>query len=392
MSFLKAILRTPLFKVTSLNSLSVLLKIGSGILVSKVLAIFVGAEGMALTGNLRNFLTSVESVATLGIQNGVLKNIVENKNNDSELKKIISSVFIALSTIVVFLSLLLFAFSNYLNDIIFGAYYQYSSIFRVLAIALPWYVGTIFLIIIINGFGRFKKVIYINIAGNIIGLVFSLFAILQYKTFGALLSIIISPSLLFIAAFYFINKEINFMKTISLKSYDFKVVQDLSPYILMAFVSSVIGPLVFLSIRNNIINKLGVEQAGFWEAITRVSSYYFMFISTVLSVYFLPKLVFATSQKATQNVFISYFKGIMPVFILGLIIIYFSRFFIIHLLFTNEFLPVTSLFFWQLLGDVFKGFSLILGYQFFAKNLTVAFVVTEIFSLSLMLILSKFLI
>ncbi len=385
-------MRTPLFKVTSLNSLSVLLKLGSGIIVSKMLAIFVGAEGMALTGNLRNFLTSIEAVSTLGLQNGVLKKIVENKSNESELQKIISTVFLTLLTIVLFLSVVLFSFSNYFNEIIFGKTYEYASIFRVLALALPWYVGTIFLIIIINGFGRFKKVIYINIYGNLIGLIFSLFIIWQYKTYGALLSIIITPSLLFFVAFYYLNKEIDFIKTISLKCFNLNIIKEMSPFILMAFVSSVIGPLVFLSIRNNIIDNIGIEQAGYWEAMSRISTYYFMFISTVLSVYFLPKLVFASTNKAVTNVFFSYFKGIMPLFITGLIIIYFLRFYIVKLLFTSEFLPVTTLFFWQILGDIFKAFSLILGYQFFAKKLTIAFIVTEILSLTIMFASSKYLI
>lgn len=392
MSFFKTILRTPLFKVTSLNSLSVLLKLGSGIIISKVLAVFVGAEGMALTGNLRNFLTSIESASTLGLQNGILKNIAENRNNESELKKIISTVFVTLLTVVLLLSVVLFSFSHYFNEIIFGKTYAYATIFKVLALALPWYVGTTFLIIIINGFGRFKKVIYINIYGNIIGLIFSLLMIWQYKTFGALLSIIITPSLLFLVAFYFINKDINFIKAVSFNGFNSRVIKEMSPYILMAFVSSVIGPLVFLSIRNNIIDTLGIEQAGYWEAMTRISTYYYMFISTVLTVYFLPKLVFATTDKAFKNVVFAYYKGIMPVFIFGLITIYFLRFFIIKLLFTSAFLPVTGLFLWQLLGDALKAFSLILGYQFFAKKMTVAFVVTEIFSLAIMWLSSTFLI
>jgi PST family polysaccharide transporter len=69
---------------------------------------------------------------------------------------------------------------------------------------------------------------------------------------------------------------------------------------------------------------------------------------------------------------------------MGLILVYFLRFFLIRLFFTKAFIPVSDLFFWQLLGDTFKGAALILGYQFFAKKLTVAFIVTEIFSLLLM--------
>jgi O-antigen/teichoic acid export membrane protein len=384
LNFIKTISRTPLFKVTSLNSISVLLKIGIGLITSKVLAIFIGPSGMALTGNLRNFLTSTESIATLGFQNGIVKYIVEYKDDDEELKRIISTVFLSLLTVTLVLSGVFFLFSSYWNDFIFGKALEYASIFKILALVLPWYVVTIFLLAVINGLGKFKKVIYINVIGNCIGLVFSVFVVWKFTTFGALLSIIIPPSLLFFVAFYFINKEIRFIKAISFQFFDVQVLKKLSSYSLMALVSSFFGPLVFLAIRNNVISTLGIEQAGYWEAVTRISTYYLMFISTVLSVYFLPKLAFATSAKATKNVFWSYYKGILPLFSLGLVVLYFMRFMLVKLLFTPDFLPVASLFLWQIVGDIFKAASLILGYQFFAKKLTLAFIVTEIFSLFLM--------
>jgi PST family polysaccharide transporter len=360
------------------------LKIGIGLITSKVLAIFIGPSGMALTGNLRNFLTSTESIATLGFQNGIVKYIVEHKENEEKLKRIISTVFLSLLTVTLVLSGVLFLFSSYWNNFIFGKVLEYASIFKILALVLPWYVVTIFLLAVINGLGKFKKVIYINVIGNCIGLVFSVFMVWKFTTFGALLSIIIPPSLLFFVAFYFINKEIRFIKTLSFQFFDVQVLKKLSAYSLMALVSSFFGPLVFLAIRNNVITTLGIEQAGYWEAVTRISTYYLMFISTILSVYFLPKLAFATSVKATKNVFWSYYKGILPLFAVGLVIIYFLRFMLVKLLFTSDFLPVASLFLWQIVGDIFKAASLILGYQFFAKKLTLAFIVTEIFSLFLM--------
>lgn len=392
MSFIKTIARTPLFKVSSLNSISILLKIGIGLITSKVLAIFIGPSGMALAGNLRNFLTSTESIATLGFQNGIVKYIVKNKENDEELKRIISTVFLSLITVTLVTSVFLFFLSSYWNDLIFGNTLEYANIFKILALVLPWYVVTVFLLTIINGLGKFRNVIYINIIGNSIGLIFSVIMIWQFRTFGALLSIIIPPSLLFFVAFYFINKDIHFINSISTHFFDFKVLKNLSSYSLMALVSSVFGPLVFLAIRNNIIEKLGIESAGYWEAITRISTYYFMFISSILAVYFFPKLAFAITKKATKNVFLSYYKGILPLFIVGMVILYFLRFFIVKLLFTNVFLPVTGLFFWQLLGDTFKAASLVLGYQFFAKKLTIAFIVFETISLVTMFFLSNYLI
>lgn len=373
-----------MFKITSLNSLSVALKIGIGLITSKILAVFVGPSGMALVGNLRNFLTSLENIATLGFQNGIVKYTAESEKSRIELQKIISTVFIALVGVAILLSIILFCSASYWNEKIFGDNTEYLIVFKVLSFVLPTYGLSIFFISVINGLGKFKKVISINIIGNIVGLLTSVFLIIQFKTIGALMAIIIAPSLLFFITFYLVQKEIQIFQFIKLDVFDFKVLKNLSAYSLMTLVSSVFGPFVFLAIRNHIIQDLGIEQAGYWETMTRISSYYLMFVSAILSVYFLPKLSKAQNNQETKTIFFQYYKYILPVFVLALAVLYFSRFFVIQLLFTKEFLPVTYLFFWQLFGDVFKVCALILGYQFFAKRKTLMFILTEFFSLSVL--------
>lgn len=359
---------------------------------SKLLAVFVGPSGMALVGNLRNFMTSIENISTLGFQNGIVKYVAETDKNKTELQKIMSTVFISLLLVAIGLSGVLFFLANYWNNQIFGSYYDYSLIFKVMALALPWYVVSLFLVSVINGLGQFKKVIWITISGNAIGLLVSLVLILNYKTLGALLAIVVTPALLFLVSFYFVNKEISFLNAIRLRYFDFKIIKNLSSYSLMALASSVLGPVVFLTIRKKVILTVGIDQAGYWETMTRISSYYMLFVSTILSVYFLPKLASAKTDMETKNIFWSYYKSILPLFIVVLTIIYVLRFFIVELLFTKEFLPVTTMFFWQLVGDVLKVAFLILGCQFFAKKLTLSFIITEITSLAILYFLSVFLI
>ncbi len=384
MKFFKEILSKPLFKATSLNGISILLKVVIGFLTSKVIAVFVGPSGMALVGNLRNFLTTTEAFATLGFENGVVKYVAEHKQEEEKLKQTLSTIFLSVLVVCGLLSLGLFLFSDYLNSSIFGGAYQYVFVFKALAIALPFYIGNIFLIATINGLGEYKKVIYINSIGSCIGLVVSVLLILKLKTEGALLAIILTPSLLFLVSFLSINKEITIFKAVHSKFYKFSFLKSLSSYSLMVLVSAVFGPMVLLAIRKNIILSLGIEQAGFWEAMTRISSYYFLFITTLIGIYFLPKLAIAKDNKETKSLFWEYYRGILPVFIVGMIVIYLLRDFIIQVLFTKQFLPVSKLFFWQLIGDTFKAASFILGYQFYAKKLTKAFIFFELFSLAVL--------
>lgn len=384
MNFFKEILSKPLFKATSLNGISIIIKIFIGFITSKVIAVFVGPSGMALVGNLRNFMTSTEAFATLGFENGVVKYVAEHKNEEVKLKQTLSTIFLSVLLVCGIISVILFLFSDYFNQSVFGSLFQYAFVFKALAIALPFYIGNIFIIATINGFGEYKKVIYTNIIGSFIGLLVSVLLIWQLRTEGALLSIILTPSLLFFVSLFYINTEIRLFKNISTKFYNLSFLKSLSSYSLMALVSAVLGPMVLLAIRKNIILNLGIEQAGYWEAMGRISSYYFLFVSTIIGLYFLPKLTLAKTNQETKSLFWEYYKGILPVFIVGLIGVYFFREVLVQLLFTKEFLPVSKLFFWQLVGDVFKAASLILGYQFFAQKLTKAFIVFEVFSLAIL--------
>jgi PST family polysaccharide transporter len=145
-----------------------------------------------------------------------------------------------------------------------------------------------------------------------------------------------------------------------------------------------------LAIRNYVIQTIGLQEAGYWEAISRISSYYLLFATTILSIYFLPKLSLAKNDYETKLIFLSFYKSILPIFGMGLIIIYFLRFYLVKILFTEEFLPITSLFFWQLIGDVLKIASWILSFNLLAKKNTLVYVLTEFFSLGLTYILSLF--
>jgi PST family polysaccharide transporter len=380
--FLRRIVRLPLFKITSLNSLSVLVKIGVGVVSSKVMAVFVGPSGLALVGNFRNFITSIEALSTLGLQNGVVKYVVDTKDDEAALKKVLATVFVSLAAMVLLISTSLVVFAQVWSSWLFGSNSDFSTIFLALALALPWYGASILLVSVLNGLGQFQQVIRVNLWGNFLGLLVSLILVWQLDMQGALLSLVIPPALLFVVVFYYLNQKIHFSDLLSWQAFDRKLLWQLSSYSLMALVATVLGPLVYVQVRNLVIGQLGLVQAGYWEAMTRISSYYFLFIATLLSVYFLPKLAEANTNKATQQVFLTYYKAVLPLFILGLLALYVSRNFWVPLLFSNAFAPVTDLFLWQMVGDVFKAASLILGYQFFAKKMTLSFILCELASLS----------
>ena len=80
----------------------------------------------------------------------------------------------------------------------------------------------------------------------------------------------------------------------------------------------------------------------------------------------------------------------MPVFALGMILIFVFKNSLIQLLYTDEFIGMSNLFKWQLIGDFVKLIALVIAYQFLAKKQLTYFVLTEVFSIILFYVFSKY--
>ena len=355
------------------------MKLIFGFITSKALAIFVGANGMAYVGNFRAFLNIIENFSLLGIQNAVVRYVSEYQNDKSKLKAVLTTFGLTLLVSAIVISLALIFGANYLSKQIFHHSELYSFVFYVLAILFPLYVFSTFCISVINGLKEYKKVIYIQLISSSIALLFSVFLIYFYGTIGALISLILAPVFVFFVSLFYLKNSISFSDVFSPQFLDFQIIKNASEYVLMALVSGVIGSFVILKIRTNIIEVSGLKNAGIYEGLQRISSYYLLFVSSIVTIYFYPKLAEINSN--TKSIITNYLKSIVPIFALGLIAIYFLRKLIIQVLFSSEFESMESLFLWQLIGDLFKSISLIFGTILIAKKLTKAFIVTEIVSL-----------
>jgi len=151
------ILKKPIVKIFSLNGISVLVRIVGGLVTSKISAAYIGAGGFAIVGNLRNFLTTVEAYATLGMQNGIIKYTAENQKDEQKLYSVLSTVFLSLLGVVLCITLLLLAFSGYWSEWIFGNDEQYAWVFKVLAFSLPCMPGALYLWLYLMDLVNIKK-------------------------------------------------------------------------------------------------------------------------------------------------------------------------------------------------------------------------------------------
>jgi PST family polysaccharide transporter len=147
----------------------------------------------------------------------------------------------------------------------------------------------------------------------------------------------------------------------------------------MVAASAACVPLSQILIRNYLSEQYGVDFAGLWEALTRLSGAYMMFITTTLSVYLLPRYSEIKQSIELKNEVIKSLIIVIPVAIVCSSMVFILKEWLVLFLFTKDFLPMTDLVAWQAVGDTLKISSWILGFLLWAKALTAAFIITEIF-------------
>ncbi len=381
-----------LVKAASLNTANISIKIIAGILISKFIAIYIGPQGMALIGNLRNFSSAIQSIAISGLYKGVVKFISQFKNDAVELTRTLSTVFYFGFFSSILMAFLCYYNAEFINNFIFSNNYNYTYVIEILAIVLPFYALNMFAFSIMNGFSKYKILLLINILGQILGLLVTLLLIWQENIDGALIAVVITPALNLLITIVGIAFRQNLMSSIKITNVSLSMLNNLSPYMIMALVSSIALPIVMIIIRNYLIAEIGIKEAGYWTAMTRVSDYYLMFINSLMALYILPRFAEINSRREFRKEVFSFYKTIMPVFLVLLLIIYLSRSLLVNILFTEDFRPVEDLFGYQILGDVMRVLSMVIAYQFLAKKMFAHFIVLEIFLFVIMYFSSIFLI
>lgn len=370
-------------RVMSLNSLSVAVKLVCGFITSKIIAVYIGPQGVGMVGNLRSLMSFLQTFSSLGFYHGVVKYTAQFKSDIKEFSNVFSTAFYSSMIVTTITSIVLYSFASFWSTYLFSTN-TYAFAIKILSLSLFFLIINYFLLAILNGLEKYKKYVYTNVLINSIGLLITLFLIFNFKLKGLFLAIVAIPVISLLITFFFIRKEKYFFQNLKFKNIKLKYIKALAQYSLMSIVSTLLISLALISIRNYITKLDGLENMGYWEAMNRISRYYLSFTSSFFALYLYPKLSKATDNNSFKNEVFKLYKTIIPMIIIGLFVVYILRIFLIKLLLAETFLPMETLFVWQLPGDFFRIISGVLGYQLIARKLTKSYLLTEIFSVSIL--------
>ena len=366
-----------LIKTSVLTGVSTVIKLITAFVINKVISVYVGPSGLAIIGQLQNFNSIVMSFANGAINSGVVKYTAEHREDIEKKSRFFSTAIVITLVCSVLAGVVLALFSSYFSELILKSS-EYTSVFVVFGFTVILFSLNTLLMAILNGQKEIKKYVLVNIAGSLFSLVFTSFLIMQLNLLGALYALVVNQSVIFFVTLTFVLKASWFKLEYFKKGADKQSLIKLGKYAAMAITSALTVPVSHLIIRNYIGENLSWDDAGYWQGIWYISTMYLMLVTTSLSVYYLPRLSEIQDNQELKKEILSGYKIILPIVSVVALSIFLLREYVILIAFTEKFMPMIDLFAWQLIGDVIKIASWLLGYLMLAKAMTRIFIYTEI--------------
>jgi PST family polysaccharide transporter len=376
-----------LIKTSVLSAISTVIQVISGFIVTKVIAVYVGPAGLAIIGQLQNFINLVLLACGDFFKTAITKYTAQFQDDEIKKQEIWSTAIkiVGVLYIVVFVSL--FFFSNEISAYLLSSS-QYGYVLKILAFSIPFFVLNGLLLAILNGQRQIKQYITLSISLSIVSLILVAILSIFYALEGALVAYVINQSVVLLVTLFYLRKE----SWLKLKSFSYKLKQDNVKKILgfgaISFTAVIASNSSMLYIRDYISTTVSLKSAGHWQAIWILSTVSLSLITTSLVTYLLPTLSSIKEKHLMSSELKKAVYLILPIASAISLSMYLLRDFIIEILYTKEFLPMGELFLWQMIGNVIKACAWLFGYLFVAKAMVRYCVSLEIIFALMMVSLS----
>lgn len=380
-----------ILKITSLNSLVVGIRLLVSLIVQNLLAQYTGQSGIAKVGQIRNLSNILTSLSSFGVFNGIVKYVSEYKNNEKGLTKLFSTVFVISSIATISISVIIFIYSKELSSWLFLTE-DYYLVFHILSVIVPFIAMNRIFNGIISGLSAYKVHAKIEVIWYLIASIFLLISLYYYNIEGVLIAIAVTPLVQFLVLTLIFGKTINDYVKFKKLSLQTPLVKVLLGFSLISFVATVCLNFVEINFRTLISEKISENEAGIWTAMSSISKIYMQFLITVFSIYILPKYTSLNFSHEFKNEVKAIYKTLLPIVVLGMLLVFFSKKYLILSIYNESFLSMTILFKWQLLADLVRFIANILSFKFLAKKQIKHFVLTQLIGLTTYLIMGNLLI
>ena len=344
---------TALWNAMSWSGANSVLRIVLGFFSAKVSALFLGPAGMALVGEIANFIQVSTGAIANGAQTAVVNLTAERRSSPARLQELWATAIWSVLLLSGLVALVVLSSASTLSSwLLFDAKYWPVIVAGGFVVMLA-VVDTV-LIGALNGLKQIKLIASASIACTIVE--FILFAGLTYNfgIWGGLIGMtaVFGTKLAVSSWIAFRSKLISPRALFS--SFDRATLRDIWKFYPMLIAHSIALPLAQLLVRGGTVRTLGLDQGGYLQAVWRLSDMYVGVITTALGFYFMAYFSSLEGEGERGELLRRTIVQLCVVTACCASAIYLLRDVIIAVVLTSHFAPMRDLLAFQLIGDVFK--------------------------------------
>jgi len=389
-TFVNNHIRNGFVKVSGANGLVTIAKSILTIIANKIVSTTIGTSGIAIVGQLQNFVSIITLVSNGGYNLGLTKYIADNKNDNKKVGEFVSTAFIFTSALTSIIALSIIIFSKSISSYIFNNL-SYFSIVNFFALSLMFYNVNSIILSIVNGFQNYRKYFAINITTTVVGFILTVSLVLILREYGALLAIVLSQTVVCLFSYFYVKNEY-WIKELSYKLFSREKLFLLLKYSSVTLLAAILWPVVDMLVRTYIIKNISSHEAGLWQATRIINDYIVNIAIGSFSIYLLPRLTIISNKSELKAELLQIYKIIFPVTLLGFGLFYLLRDVVILILYSNEFLKVGDYLLLQMVGSFFWMCRIPLMNLLLAKSKINTYIINEIIFAVIYVILVIFLI
>jgi len=348
----------------------------AGLVVIKLVAWFAGPVGVGKLGQFMSLMSLLAVLAGGGISAGIVKYVAEYRHDTQKLSRLLAAALwyaLCASCLMGGVTLL---FSRQIALWLLGDP-GYASLIRVLAVAQLGIALVNYMLAVINGFMDVRRLAFIQVLGSALSIVLVVGLSRWLHLYGALLALVTGQVLCLAIGLPAWRRSSYFQPSMLRMHFDREMTRRLAAFSVMTLSSALLPPLINIAVRDHLAVRFGWEQVGYWQAVSKVSDAYLLFLTTAINIYYLPKLA-STHERASLVLELrNAYRYLLPAVVALAAVVYVMRGWVTRLLFSADFASANALYGPQLVGDVVKIASFILSYVMLAKAMTRLFVISE---------------
>lgn len=254
---------------------------------------------------------------------------------------------------------------------------EFAPIVATMAVAQAMVAFTNHVVGVASGLGSPAIFAKVQISASFLTVPVAWLLIVRYGLAGGAAAIIASYVIGAIPAFYYFRSS-RFWRRVRLVKLTRTEVRSLGMYTLMLLTSAGTFPIVEAAIRELLIGSSGYQQAGIWQGGIRLSNAYLGLFGVFLAHYLVPAISAARDKMAVVRITLRLLGYAVSIFAIGASFLYAFRDFILPLLLSHDFLVLGDIIGYQLVGDIFRLSSYVLGAVAIAKAAGRLYIAAEI--------------